>query len=69
MARKTIKKAATKKRAKVARAPYKCETTIENNVCLKFYWNPTEQRYNLPPGGERVACSDCKYFFYGSEPR
>lgn len=45
------------------RPPYKCARTPNPDVCLKFYWNEVEQRYNLPPGGERVNCGECGYFF------
>ena len=43
--------------------PYKCEPTERQDVCLKFFWNPTDQAYNLPPGGVRVNCSECQSFF------
>ena len=69
-----MKKKATaksKRRAKIAtvagaggqQPPYKCETTGQQGTCLKFYRNPRTGQYNLPPGGERVKCSDCEYFF------
>ena len=56
-------KVASAARAKVTAPPYKCETADEPGVCLKFYLNPRTGQYNLPPGGERVKCSDCEYFF------
>jgi hypothetical protein len=43
--------------------PYKCETTLEPGVCLRFNRNPRTGQYNLPPAGERVNCTDCQYFF------
>jgi len=43
--------------------PYKCARTIETDVCLKFYRNPANGLYDLPPGGERVDCTECQYFF------
>lgn len=43
--------------------PYKCDTTDEPGVCLKFNLDPRTGRYDQPPGGTRVKCSDCKYFF------
>jgi hypothetical protein len=43
--------------------PYKCERTLEPGICLKFYLEATTGQYNQPPGGERVPCSTCKYFF------
>jgi hypothetical protein len=46
-----------------SRPPYKCARTPNEQDCLKFYWNETEQRYNLPRGGERVRCADCEYYF------
>jgi len=49
--------------AKLKVPPYKCETTDEQGTCLKFYLNPRTGQYNLPPGGERVKCGDCEYFF------
>jgi hypothetical protein len=47
----------------VASPPYRCERTAEEGVCLKFYRNPRNGLYDLPPGGERVDCTDCLYFF------
>jgi hypothetical protein len=43
--------------------PYKCQTTLEPGVCLRFNRNPATGQYNLPPGGIRVNCKDCEYFF------
>jgi hypothetical protein len=43
--------------------PYKCEPTAVDGVCLKYYWNPADQAYNLPPGGERLNCQECQYYF------
>jgi hypothetical protein len=43
--------------------PYKCETTDEPGVCLRFNRNPRTGQYNLPPGGIRVQCTDCENFF------
>ena len=43
--------------------PYKCDTTGEPGVCLRFNRNPRTGQYNLPPRGIRVSCTDCKYFF------
>src|ERR1700731_4199738 len=67
------KNAAPKKKAKPRGAarpaaaggppPYKCQTTLEPGVCLRFNRNPATGQYNLPPGGTRVNCSDCEYFF------
>jgi hypothetical protein len=45
------------------RPPYKCGRTPDDRWCLKFYWNEAEQRYASPPGGVRVRCSECEYFF------
>jgi len=46
--------------------PYKCERTLVPGVCLKFNRNPATGQYNLPPGGIRVDCSECEYFFEGT---
>jgi hypothetical protein len=46
-----------------AAPPYKCQTTLESGVCLRFNRNPATGQYNLPPGGIRVSCTDCEYFF------
>jgi hypothetical protein len=43
--------------------PYKCQTTLEPGVCLRFNRNPDTGQYNLPPGGIRVSCTECEYFF------
>jgi hypothetical protein len=43
--------------------PYKCAKTIGPGICLKFYRNPENGLYDLPPGGERVNCEACLYFF------
>jgi hypothetical protein len=43
--------------------PYKCETTDEPGVCLRFNLNPRTGQYNLPPGGIKMNCTDCEYFF------
>ena len=43
--------------------PYKCQRTIEDGVCLRFRLNQATGQYDLPPGGERVNCVDCAYFF------
>src|SRR5437764_9399269 len=50
-------------RALTAHSPYKCETTDIPGTCLKFYWNERAKKFNLPPGGERVPCSECRYWF------
>ena len=59
-------------RARVAAAggppggiPYKCAPAGApgSGQCLKFYWNPRTQAWDTPPEGERVNCSDCKWFF------
>jgi hypothetical protein len=42
---------------------YRCERTAEPGICLKFYRNPRNGLYDLPPGGERVDCANCLYFF------
>jgi hypothetical protein len=42
--------------------PHKCARTQEQGVCLKFYPN-ANGHYVLPPGGERVNCTECLYFF------
>lgn len=47
----------------VQQPPYKCETTDQAGTCLKFYLNPRTKQYNLPPGGERVNCTECEYYF------
>jgi hypothetical protein len=44
------------------RPPYRCQTTPEDGVCLRFNWNEAEQAYNLPTGGIRVSCLECEYF-------
>lgn len=41
--------------------PYKCQRTLEDGVCLKFYYNSNSKEYDLGP--DRVACSECQYFF------
>ena len=46
-----------------ANPPYKCARTLEEGTCLKFYRNPANGLYDLPPGGERVDCTACLYFF------
>jgi hypothetical protein len=43
--------------------PYKCGRTQEEDICLRFYRNPANGLYDLPPGGERVNCTECLYFF------
>ena len=43
--------------------PYRCERTLEPGICLKFHRNPRNGLYDLPPGGERMNCTDCLYFF------
>lgn len=43
--------------------PYRCERTFDPTTCLKFYRNPRNGLYDLPPGGERVNCTQCLYFF------
>jgi hypothetical protein len=62
------KKKVAPKRLRTARAaaaapPYKCATTLEPGVCLRFNRNPRTGQYNLPPGGIRVPCNTCEYFF------
>jgi hypothetical protein len=47
----------------VQQPPYKCATTDVQGVCLKFYLNPQTKNYDQPPGGERVNCGACQYFF------
>ena len=57
------KPAGKKAAAPSARAfvpPYKCQRTLEEGVCLKFIYNPTNRQYDL--GGDEVACGSCKYF-------
>ncbi len=46
-----------------AQPPYKCQTTLEPGVCLRFNLDPATGQYNQPPGGIRVSCRDCQYFF------
>jgi len=64
-----VKKARAKKAAAQPRAkaddgpPYKCQTTDEPGTCLRFNRNPRTGQYNLPPGGIRMKCADCEYFF------
>jgi|ERR1700722_8554024 hypothetical protein len=68
--KKSATKKAARKRAPSTRPeisvaeppPYKCATTDEPGVCLRFNRNPTGQ-YNLPAGGIRMNCSDCQWFF------
>jgi hypothetical protein len=48
---------------KVEQPPYKCETTDEPGVCLRFNRNPATGQYNLPRGGIRMNCADCEYWF------
>jgi hypothetical protein len=43
--------------------PYKCERTRLEGVCRKFHRNPANGLYDIPPGGERVNCAECLYFF------
>jgi hypothetical protein len=43
--------------------PYKCQTTLEPGVCLRFNRDPSTGQYNLPPEGIRVSCTDCQYWF------
>jgi hypothetical protein len=43
--------------------PYKCMTTLEPGVCLRFNLNPATGQYNQPAGGIQVNCTDCQYFF------
>jgi hypothetical protein len=58
------KKAAPRAKIQVANGPpYKCETTDEPGVCLRFNRNPRTGQYNLPRGGIRVQCTECEYFF------
>ena len=60
---KTRKVAAKPKATPAVGPPYKCETTDEPGVCLKFNRNPRTGQYNLPREGTRVKCTDCEYFF------
>ena len=60
------KKPAAKPKPKAKPAnlpPYKCETTDEPGVCLRFNRDPKTGRYNQPPGGIRMRCEECEYFF------
>ena len=57
------RKKAAKRSARKAPPPYKCETTGERGVCLRFNRNPRTGKYNLPPGGIRMRCSECEHFF------
>lgn len=60
----TKAKLKAKPKAKPAgRPPYKCETTDEPGVCLRFDRDPKTGRYNQPPEGIRMSCKDCEYFF------
>jgi C1A family cysteine protease len=43
--------------------PYRCQPTAEDGVCLKFSLNTHNGLYDIPPGGERINCSECSYFF------
>jgi hypothetical protein len=71
MAKKGKAKAVkTRAKAKVRRRravepppPYKCRTTLEPGWCLRFDQNPRTGQYNLPPGGTRVRCTECDYWF------
>jgi len=64
---KKAKKAKAKKAAASAPGtggpPYKCATTDEPGTCLRFNRNPRTGNYDLPPGGIKMKCSDCRYFF------
>jgi hypothetical protein len=66
--KKAKKKVAKTRVRKVAAArtqgvtPYRCVYTPQDGVCLKFMYNPTTRRYDLPPGGIRVSCDTCQYF-------
>jgi hypothetical protein len=60
---KTKRKAVRSKAMPTGGPPYKCQTTDEPGVCLRFNRNPRTGQYNLPPGGTRVTCTDCEYFF------
>lgn len=31
-----------------------------NSPCLRFYLNPQTGLYDMPPGGEKISCSDCR---------
>ena len=59
---KARKKAGLAPRVRGGWPPHKCETTGISGTCLKFYPD-SKGRYVLPAGGERVPCSECKYFF------
>jgi hypothetical protein len=69
--KKSSTKKAARKRAPSTRPeisaveppPYKCETTDETGVCLRFNRNPVTGQYNLPAGGIRMNCSECQWFF------
>jgi hypothetical protein len=57
------KPAAKKAAAPVSRTllpPYKCQRTLDDSVCLRFRYNPTNGQYDL--GGEEVPSSTCEYF-------
>ena len=43
--------------------PYKCMTTPVQGVCLRFNLDPATGQYNQPPGGIRMNCTACQYFF------
>jgi hypothetical protein len=72
--KKAAKKAAKKKvralrpahagalMAGMAATPYRCVYTAQDDVCLRFEYNPATGRYDLPPGGVRVPCAQCEYF-------
>jgi hypothetical protein len=48
--------------------PYKCELTLVQGVCLRFNRDPVTGHYDSPPGGIRMRCADCQYFFEGPGP-
>jgi hypothetical protein len=43
-------------------APYRCVATPDPAVCLKFMYNATTGRYDIPSGGIPVSCASCRYF-------
>jgi hypothetical protein len=60
MAKQAGEKKAAGKKQQAAPPPYKCQRTLQEGVCLKFWRSPSGD-YDI--GGDEVPCNECKWFF------
>jgi hypothetical protein len=42
---------------------HRCKRTLEPGICIKFWFNAKNGKFDQPLGGERVPCSECQHFF------